>query len=160
MNMNYRKINAIDGNFFGIILLLYLVDGVWSFGGESSGVLGGLGHDSSWEWEFDVWIVHLFVLWSSALVRFDLFGSENLDRTWSSSMSSGHFSIHLGDGEWERNISVLSVHVLTGTSGVVPDPDAVVLDGVWGKDLLSEQFWVWFHGGWKFSPDDGVLLEI
>merc|ERR1711973_468491 len=130
MNMNYRKINVlpnIDG-IFGLILLLYLVDGVWSFGGESSGVLGSLGHDSSWEWELDVWIVHLFVLWSSALVGFDLFGSENLDGTWSSSMSSGHFSVHLGDGEWEGHISVLSVHVLTGGSGVVPDPDAVVLD--------------------------------
>lgn len=105
--MNYRKINATDGICrWHKKLFLYLVDGVWSFGGESSGVLGGLGHDSSWEWEFDVWIMHLFVLWSSALVRFDLFGSENLDGTWSSSMSSGHFSVHLSDGEWERNISI------------------------------------------------------
>merc|ERR1739847_75966 len=63
-----------------------LVDGVWSFGGESSLVLGFLGHDSSWEWEFDVWVVHGFVLWSSALVGFDLFGSEDLDGTWSGSM--------------------------------------------------------------------------
>jgi hypothetical protein len=94
-------------------------------------MLGFLGHDSSWEWELDVRVVHLFVLWSSALVRFDLFSSEDLDGTWSSSMPGGHFSVHLGHGQWERDVSVLSVHVLTGTPGVVPDPDAVVLDASW-----------------------------
>ena len=69
--------------------------------------------------------MHLLVLWSSALVRLDLFGSEDLDGAWSSSVSSGHLSVHLGDSEWEGNVSVLSVHVFRGGSRVVSDPDTI-----------------------------------
>jgi hypothetical protein len=46
-------------------------------------------------------------------------------------MPGGHLSVHLGDGEWEADVSVLSVHVLAGGSRVVSDPDAVVLDASW-----------------------------
>merc|ERR1712084_185915 len=106
----------------------YLVDGVGSAGAESSGALGLLGQNSSWEWELDVGVVHLLVLGSSALVGLDLLGAEDLDGAWSSSMSAGHLSVHLGDGEWEAHVSVLSVHVLAGGSRVVSDPDTVVLD--------------------------------
>lgn len=109
----------------------HLVHGVWSFGRESSLVHGFLGHDSSWEWELDAAVVHHLVLWSSALVGFDLLGPQDLDGTWSSSMPAGHLSVHLGNGEWKTDVSVLSVHVLAGGPRVVSDPDTVVLDASW-----------------------------
>lgn len=92
---------------------------------------GFLGHDSSWEWELDAAVVHHLVLWSSALVGFDLLGPQDLDGTWSSSMPAGHLSVHLGNGEWKTDVSVLSVHVLAGGPRVVSDPDTVVLDASW-----------------------------
>ena len=33
-------------------------------------------------------------------------------------------------------------------------------NGVWSKDLLSEQLGVWLHGGRQLSADDAVFFQI
>ena len=94
------------------------------------------GHDLSWEWEFDLAVVELLNVGSSAVLgsdRFDLNNhdyqmidshvmkisttyTEDLDGSWSGSVSGTHISVSLGDGISGVSGSVFTVHVVGSRS--------------------------------------------
>ena len=64
---------------------------------------------------------------------------DDLNEFPSSAMSSGHFTVHLGDGSAKGDISVLLVHVYDTSSSKISKHDSVVLDrvGFFLEDLTN-----------------------
>jgi len=56
-----------------------------------------LGHDLSWEWEFDLFVVHLRGVGTLALRAGNSSHFKNLNRSWSGSMAGTHISVALSD---------------------------------------------------------------
>ena len=81
-------------------------------------------------WEF---VVYLQVLHgsSSGDARVWLNDSlDDVDGVTLSAVSTSHFTVHLGDGAAESNISVFLVHVDDTSSGKILKDDTVVFDGI------------------------------
>lgn len=95
------------------------------------------GHDLSWEWESDLAVVELLNVGSSAVLGSDGFDlnndynnshdyvtenknqatyTEDLDGSWSGSVSGTHVSVSLGDGVSGVSGSVFTVHVVGSRS--------------------------------------------
>ena len=60
--------------------------------------------------------------------RLDGSGTDDLDGTRTSSVSTGHLIVQLTDGAREGHITELAVHIVGTRSTVITQPDAVVLD--------------------------------
>lgn len=58
-------------------------------------------------------------------------GLNDMDSIASSTVSSSHFTIHLGDGSAKSDISIFFVHVDDTSSCKISKHDSVVLDRVW-----------------------------
>lgn len=103
--------------------------GVHASGGEDVEVLS-LG-DTVWKWEADLGIVeHLD---SGALGLFGLNGLdlENVDAVSLGTMTGSHVTVALRDGSGNSSVTVFTVHVVVSGTGVVLEPDSVILDGSW-----------------------------
>jgi len=97
----------------------------------------------SWGWcslsVGDLWVSDassnvLFSLFSLNGVVSDDDGLDDVNRVSSGTVSSGHFTIHLGDGSAETVVSVLLVHVDDIVSGVIFEDNTIVSDAV-GRSL-------------------------
>lgn len=66
-------------------------------------------------------------------------GLDDVNRVSSGTVSTGHFTVHLGDGSAETVVSVLLVHVDNIVSGVILEDNTVVSDSVGAslKDLAD-----------------------
>lgn len=54
--------------------------------------------------------------------------SDNLDGSWASAVTTGHFIIQLRDSSSQRNVSEFAVHIVGTRTGGITKPDTVVLD--------------------------------
>lgn len=93
----------------------------------------------SWGWCSlslgDLWVSDassnvLFSCFSSNSVVWDDDGLDDVDRVSSGTVSTGHFTVHLGDGSAETVVSVLLVHVDDIVSGVILEDNTIVSDSV------------------------------
>ena len=93
----------------------------------------------SWGWcslsVGDLWVLDassnvLFSLFSLDSVVWDDDGLDDVNRVSSGTVSSGHFTIHLGDGSAETVVSVLLVHVDDIISGTILEHDTVVSNAI------------------------------
>ena len=78
--------------------------------------------------EFDLRIGELHPVDTSEVGRLDDIGSNDLNRSRTGTMTTGHFIIQLGHGTRQGNISEFAIHVVSATSRVVPEPDPIVFD--------------------------------
>ena len=53
---------------------------------------------------------------------------DDMDGISSSTMSSSHFAVHLGDGSTESAVSILFVHVDDTSTSKISKHDSVILD--------------------------------
>ena len=53
-------------------------------------------------------------------------GFDDVDGISDGSVSGGHFSVELGDGSAESDISIFFVHVHNTSSGSISDDDSVI----------------------------------
>jgi hypothetical protein len=97
----------------------------------------------SWGWcslsVGDLWVSDassnvLFSLFSLDGVVWDDDGLDDVNRVSSGTVSTGHFTVHLGDGSAKTVVSVLLVHVDNIGSGVILENNTVVSDSV-GRSL-------------------------
>ena len=66
-----------------------------------------------------------------AKLSWDGGGLDDLDARVTDSVTRSHLSVHLFNRTIEGGVSVLLVHVVVTSPGLVPQPDTVVLDGCW-----------------------------
>ncbi|GJX83581.1 retrovirus-related pol polyprotein from transposon TNT 1-94, partial [Tanacetum coccineum] len=83
------------------------------------------------QWKLDLGVVELLGGLPLAKLSGNGSGLDDLDARVTDSVTRSHFSVHLLDGTVEGGVSVLLVHVVVTGPGLVPQPDAVVLDGCW-----------------------------
>nr|GEY19939.1 hypothetical protein [Tanacetum cinerariifolium] len=83
------------------------------------------------QWKFDLGVVELLGGLPLAKLSSNGCGLDDLDARVTDSVSRSHFSVHLLNGTIEGGVSILLVHVVVTGPGLVPQPDAVVLDGCW-----------------------------
>lgn len=80
------------------------------------------------KWEFEVLVVELRNVGTTALrIRNDL-NLDNLYGGSTSTMAGSHFTVELGHSTFLGKVTVLLVHVMSSRSGIVTDPDAIVSD--------------------------------
>merc|ERR1711931_584650 len=65
------------------------------------------------------------------LAVIDLLNPQDLNGVSSGAMTGSHVPVALGDGIADVHVAVLAVHVVSARPGVVPQPNAKVLDGHW-----------------------------
>ena len=87
--------------------------------------------DSVRQWELYLAIQELLGICSPALCGRHLFNTDDLYRMGTSAMASSHVTIALCNSAGRSQITVLPVHVVCATTGVVTKPDAKVLDLQW-----------------------------
>ncbi len=92
-----------------------------------SQLLGGRSEDSVRKRELDLGVVELDGRNSLAVLGGNSGGSDNLDGFVAGSVATSHIVVQIVDGRVQVGITVLSVHIVSATSGVVFDPDAEVL---------------------------------
>ena len=103
----------------------------WSTGHEFSiELLESWSSNDMGHWELDLAVVVLHGRCLLAILAFNNSRSHDLDRTWSSTMTTSQFRIHLFNGFAQSNITVFLVHVVGSASRIVTKPDTVVLDNV------------------------------
>jgi hypothetical protein len=115
--------------------------GVRSGGREHrSQLLGGRSEDSVRKRELNLRVVELDGRHSLAVLGGNSGGSDDLDRFVAGSVATSHIVVQIVDGRVQVGVTVLSVHIVSSTSGVVFDPDAEVLHVavVLLSDLLEE----------------------
>jgi len=103
----------------------------WSGGGEDT--LVGLGWCSliiREFWELAGGLHELFGLLSNDLVVWLNDGLDDVDGISSGAVSTGHLTVHEGDGSAKRVMSVFFVHVHDTSPGKIFKHDSVVLDGI------------------------------
>jgi len=95
--------------------------------------------DAMCQWEFDLAVLELKHVGSAALGGRDLLHLHDLNGVWTSAMTSTHVTVALSDSAGRRQVSVLSVHVVRATAGVIAKPDGKVLDLLWFliKNLIT-----------------------
>lgn len=81
-------------------------------------------------WVFDTSFNVLCSVSSLDLIVWDNNSLDDVDRISSSTVSTSHFTVHLGDGSAERIVSVLLVHVNNISSGSVLKNNTVVSDAI------------------------------
>ncbi|GMT21344.1 hypothetical protein PFISCL1PPCAC_12641, partial [Pristionchus fissidentatus] len=111
--------------------------GVGSAGGEDTNV-AALGHTVG-KRETDLGVVEGLDVDALGIGSLDGLDLEDVDAVSTGTMASSHVTIHLGDGSGDADITVLTVHVVVAGTGIVLEPDTVVLDGslVLLEDLLD-----------------------
>ena len=111
--------------------------GVGSLSEEGAAkLLRGWAKDAVRQREPDLRVVELQGIGALAILGGYGGGANDLDRLESSTVSTCHIIVHGVDGIVERDVTVLSVHIVSSTSRVVFDPDRIVLDI--GGLLLSD----------------------
>lgn len=101
-----------------------LKESVWSLGGEAGLVLAT--QDPVRERELDLGVMELFDGWSATFVGCDHLHLHDLDGVSAGTMPGTHVTIALSDGSRCGQVSVLAVHVMGSTTGVITQPDAEV----------------------------------
>ena len=81
-----------------------------------------------WKWELNTPGSELLGVVSQDILSGDNSSSDDLNGTWSGTMSTGHLIVKLSDGTAKGEVSVLTVHIVSSRSGVISQPDTVVLD--------------------------------
>lgn len=104
---------------------LCLEEGVWPLGGEAWFVLAP--QHTVGQWELDLGVVELLDSWPAALASCNLFHLHDLDGVRTGTVSGTHVSVALCDRAGSGQVPVLSVHVVSATSGIIAQPDAEVL---------------------------------
>lgn len=99
-------------------------------GGEERDV-SSLG-DTVGKRELDLGIVEHLDSSSLGFAGLDGLDLEDVDSVGLGTMTGSHVTVGLGDGSSDGDITVLSVHVVVSGTGVVFQPDSVVLDGSGG----------------------------
>merc|ERR1711997_57290 len=101
---------------------------------RSSGLL-----DARRERELDVVVVHLLDNRSPGVLGGNGAHAEDLNGVCPGAMTGSHVSVALRDGVADSQVAVLTVHVVGSGPGVVLEPNAEVLDGLWPllADLLD-----------------------
>lgn len=103
--------------------------GVLASGCEDAEVLS-LG-DAMWEWESDLGVVEHLDSGTLGVFGLDGLDLEDVDAVSLGTMTSSHVTVALGDGSGNGGVTVLTVHVVVSGTGIVLEPDSVVLDGSW-----------------------------
>lgn len=85
--------------------------------------------DSVWKWELDLRVVEHLDSGSLGLRSVDWLDLEDVDTVSLGTMTGSHVTVALGDGSSDGVVTVLSVHVVVSGTGIVLEPDSVVLDG-------------------------------
>ena len=71
--------------------------------------------------------VEHFSVSTTALLVLNGLNLQNVDAVSLSTMSRSHVSVGLGDSSSDRHVTVLSVHVVVPSAGIVLEPESVVL---------------------------------
>lgn len=90
--------------------------------GHALSVLNSLG-----QWEPDLGIVELLDLRPPAIASFYDFHLDNLYGVSSRTMTRTHVSVALSHRAADRQVTVLTVHIVRTRTGVVSQPDSKVL---------------------------------
>jgi len=101
---------------------------VWFVGLHKGSLVLG---DPLWKRELDVGIVHLLDQGPSALAGGDSLTSDDLDGVVPGSMPGSHIDVTGGNSLLNRQVTVLPVHVVGSRSGVISQPDSVILHLLW-----------------------------
>ncbi|GMR45481.1 hypothetical protein PMAYCL1PPCAC_15676, partial [Pristionchus mayeri] len=101
--------------------------GVGSASGEHTNV-AALGHTVG-KRESDLGIVESLDVDALGIGGLDGLDLEDVDAVSSGAVTSSHVTVSLNDGSGDGNITVLTVHVVVASAGIVLEPDSVVLDG-------------------------------
>ena len=83
--------------------------------------------------------MHLLNQRPTSLAGGHRFNTDDLDAVSPGTMTGTHIAVALGDSRGHSQVAVLTVHVVGTGTGVVPQPDAKVLDlqGLLLPDLLN-----------------------
>ena len=89
--------------------------------------------------ELDLGVVHLLDKCSASLAGGHRLYTDDLDAVCPSTVTGSHIAVALGDSRGHGHVAVFAVHVVGSGTGVVPQPDAKVLDlqGLLLPDLLN-----------------------
>ena len=79
-----------------------------------------------WQRESDLRVMHLFDQWSSAILCSYWFNLDNLNSMSSSSVTSSHVSITLGNSGTDSHVAVFTVHVVGARSRVISEIEVIV----------------------------------
>lgn len=91
-------------------------------------VLLGRTRETMRQWERDLRVVKLLHIKLLRVLGSDDGSAHDLDRTWAGAVATSKLRVHLLDGFAQSHVTVFLVHVVGATSGVVADPDAIVVD--------------------------------
>ena len=89
--------------------------------------------------ELDLGIVHLLDSSTSGLASGNWLDSDDLNAVSSSTMTSSHIPIALGDSGRDGQVTVFTVHVMGSGTRIITKPDTEVLDfqGLLFVDFLN-----------------------
>ena len=89
--------------------------------------------------ELDLGIVHLLDSSTSGLASGNWLNSDDLNAVSSSTMTSSHIPIALGDSSRDGQVTVFTVHVMSSGTRVITKPDTEVLNlqGLLFPDLFN-----------------------
>ncbi|KAF1758116.1 hypothetical protein GCK72_014574 [Caenorhabditis remanei] len=103
-----------------------------------------------WEWEADLGIVEHLDSGTLGVFGLDGLDLEDVDAISLSTMTGSHVTVALSNSSSDSGITVLTVHVVVSSTGIVLKPDSVVLDGSWVLlEHLKKEFSSRFCKNWQ-----------
>lgn len=117
--------------FFCYIYCSLTEEGCWADGrvgtvGES--LLEALSSaDTVRKWKLDCCLRELHTVRASQVLRSDGTSANDLDGTGTSTVSTSHLIVKLGNSSGESNVSEFTVHIVSSRSGGITEPNSVIL---------------------------------
>jgi len=81
-----------------------------------------------WQWELDILLGVLHTIGTLQVLVRNNTGTDNLNGSGTSAVSSGHFIVELRDGSSELHVPEFAVHVMGTRTGGITQPDSKILD--------------------------------
>lgn len=84
--------------------------------------------DTVWEWELNTGLGELHRVGTLQVLGCNGGSSDDLDGTRTATVTTGHFIVQLRDCAGQGDVTKFTVHIVCARPGLVPQPDAVVLN--------------------------------